>query len=206
MLKSVTALVATVAFGLSTALTAAAEPVDVPAGSYKLDPTHASITFKVSHLGLSNYTARFKKFDADLTFDPAKPEGSKLNVSVDPMSITTDYPFPDQKDFDNKLATDEKFFNAGAHPEITFTTTSIEMTGDKTAKVTGELAMLGVTKPVILDVTLNGAMKEHPFAKKPALGFSGTGTIKRSDFGFDHLVPMVGDEVTLLIEAEFLQE
>ena len=78
------------------------------------------------------------------------------------------------------------------------------MTGAKTAKVTGDLTLLGVTKPVVLDVTLNNAMREQPFAKKPALGFSGTTTINRSEFGLSKYVPMIGDQVQILIEAEFL--
>ncbi|MEO1206076.1 MAG: YceI family protein [Pseudomonadota bacterium] len=205
MLKLALALAA----GLAVVSPAVAESVkpaalDVPAGTYAIDPTHASVTWKVGHLGLSNYTARFVKFDAKLDFDPAAMDKSKLTVTIDPKSIRTDYPFADTKDFDKKLAEDAEYFNANAHPEITFTSTAVEMTGEKTAKVTGDMTMLGVTKPVTLDVTLNGAMKEQPFAKKPALGFSASTVIKRSEFGFTKLVPVVSDDVTLLIEAEFL--
>lgn len=183
---------------------ASADKFDVPAGVYKLDPTHASLTWKVSHLGLSNYTARFTTMSADLTFDPAKPESSAINVSVDPKSIRTDYPFADKKDFDKNLSMGEEWFNAGQHPKITFTSTAVAMTSAKTAKVSGDLTLLGVTKPVVLDVTLNNALKEQPFAKKPALGFSGTTRIKRSEFGMSKFVPMIGDEVQIIIEAEFL--
>jgi polyisoprenoid-binding protein YceI len=183
---------------------ARADKLDVPAGVYRLDPTHASLTWKVSHLGLSNYTARFTKMTADLTFDPAKPESSAIKVGVDPKSIRTDYPFADKKDFDKNLSMGEEWFNAGQHPEITFTSTKVAMTGAKTAKVTGDLTLLGVTKPVVLDVTLNNALREQPFAKKPALGFSGTTRIKRSEFGMSKYVPIIGDEVQIIIEAEFL--
>ncbi len=183
---------------------ARADKLDVPAGVYKLDPAHASLTWKISHLGLSNYTARFTKMTADLTFDPAKPESSAIKVSVDPKSIRTDYPFADKKDFDNSLSMGEEWFNAGQHPEITFTSTKVAMTGAKTAKVTGDLTLLGITKPVVLDVTLNNALREQPFAKKPALGFSATTGIKRSEFGMSKYVPMIGDEVQIIIEAEFL--
>lgn len=205
MLKLVLVLTAALALA-SPVMAEDAKPaaIDVPAGTYKLDPTHASLTWKVSHLGLSNYTARFAKFDATLDFDPAAMAKSKLSVTIDPKSIRTDYPFADTKDFNKKLAEDAEYFNANAHPEITFTSTSVEMTGDKTAKVTGDMTLLGVTKPVTLDVTLNGGMKLQPFAKKPAVGFSATTTIKRSEFGFTKLVPVVADDVTLLIEAEFL--
>lgn len=201
MLKSLLVAVAALSLGATVSL---AEKLDVPAGTYKLDPTHASLTWKVDHLGLSSYTARFTKFDATLEFDPAAMDKSKLSVTVDPMSIRTDYPLAETKDFDKKLATDPEYFNAEFFSDITFTSTAIEMTGDKTAKVTGDLTLLGETKPVTIDVTLNGAMAEQPFVKKPALGFSGKTVIKRSEFGFTKLIPMIGDDVTLLIEAEFL--
>ncbi|NJO56507.1 MAG: polyisoprenoid-binding protein, partial [Rhodospirillales bacterium] len=178
--------------------------VDVPAGVYKVDPTHASVHWRVSHLGLSNYTGRFIRFDATLTIDPAKPEAAKLEASVDPLSLRTDYPFADKKNFDNILATDAKWFNAGAFPAITFKSTAVKMTGPKTAEVSGDVTLLGVTKPLTLKTTLNGGMKEQPFAKKPALGFSAVGTLKRSDFGMVNLIPGVGDEVEIVLEVEFL--
>ena len=177
---------------------------DAPAGTYKIDPTHASVHFKVSHLGLSNYTARFIRFDATLTIDPAKPEAAKLEASVDPTSLRTDFPFADKKDFDKALIEDAKWFNAGVAKSISFKSTGVKMTGAKTADVTGELSLLGVSKPVTLKATFNGGMKEQPFAKKPAMGFSAVGTIKRSDFGMSYLVPNIGDEVQIIIEAEFL--
>lgn len=176
---------------------------DAPAGTYKLDLTHASVHWKVNHLGLSNYTGRFARMDATLTFDPAAPEKSKLVATVDPLSVRTDYPAPEKHDFDKTLSTDAKWFNAGVAKAITFTSTSIVMTGPKTADVTGDLSLLGVSKPITLKATFNGGMKEHPFAKKPALGFSATGRIKRSDFGMTYLVPNIGDEVEIIIETEF---
>lgn len=195
------------AAALSLAVATAIVPAhaQVPAATYKLDPTHASVTWKVKHMGLSNYTARFTKIDATLTFDPANKAASKLNVRIDPKSIRTDYPFPDKVDFDTKLAMGEEWFNAGEFGSITFTSTKVEMTGDNTAKVTGDLTLLGVTKPVVLDAVLNGAI-EHPITKKPAVGFSATGTIKRSEFGMMKYIPMIGDEVQLLIETEFSAE
>ena len=86
---------------------------------------------------------------------------------------------------------------------ITFKSTAIVMTGSKTADVTGDLTMLGVTKPVTLKVTFNGGMASHPMAKKPAAGFSATGTVKRSEFGMTNALPFIGDDVTVLIETEF---
>jgi polyisoprenoid-binding protein YceI len=181
-----------------------AQTVAAPAGVYKVDLAHASVTWKVRHLGLSNYTARFAKFDASLDIDPAKPEGGKLTVTIDPASIKTDYPNVAKVDFDKELATGEKWFNAGVHKEIKFVSTSVKSGGDGKAKVMGDLTLLGVTKPVTLDVTLVGSTASHPFMKKPALGFTASGTVKRSEFGMANMVGAIGDDVTLQIEAEMI--
>jgi polyisoprenoid-binding protein YceI len=174
----------------------------MPSGVYTLDDSHTSVTWKVSHLGLSNYTARFAKAEAKLTFDAKDPTKSTLVASVDPLSIKTDYPDADKKDFDAKLAKDPEWFNAGKFPTISFASTKIEKTGETTGKVHGNLTMLGVTKPLVLDVTFNGGMEKKPFAEVPALGFSATAKLKRSDWGFATYVPTIGDEVTVLIETE----
>ena len=185
---------------------------EAPAGAYKLDLTHASITWKVMHLGLANYTARFAKWDADLNFDPTDPSKNTVSVTIDPKSVRTDYPFAKTKDpqgktedFDKKVATDPTYFNAAKFPAITFKSTGVERTGEKTAKVTGDLTLLGVTKPVIIDATFNGGMKELFGQPIGAVGFSGVTTIKRSEFGFTAGAPYVADDVQVLIEAEFHQ-
>lgn len=185
---------------------------EAPAGAYKLDVTHASITWKVMHLGLANYTARFAKWDADLNFDPADPSKNTVSVTIDPNSVRTDYPFaktkgPDGKteDFDKKIAADPTMLNSAKFPTITFKSTSVERTGEKTAKVTGDLTMLGVTKPVVIDATFNGGQKEFFGQPMGAVGFSGVTNIKRSEWGFTSGAPYVSDDVQILIEAEFHQ-
>ena len=152
---------------------------------------------------MSNYTARFTNFDAEIDFKPQTPENSKVTATIYPTSIKTDYPHPEKKDFDKKLVEKEEWFNANEFPDITFTSTNIEMTGENTATMTGDLTFLGVTKPVSLNVTFNGAMKKQPFSKKPTLGFSASGSLKRSEWGMATYIPNIGDEVMLLIEAEF---
>lgn len=179
---------------------AQAAPINVPAGEYVLDTTHASLTWKIRHLGLSNYTARFATYDAVINLNPADPTKSTVTVTIDPTSVRTDFPFPEKEDFDKVIA--EKFLRAGQHPKITFQSTGLTATGGTTGKLTGNLSFLGVTKPVTLDVTLNGA-KNHPMTKTPVLGFSATGSIKRSDFGSTDLLGPLGDEIQLEIEAEF---
>jgi polyisoprenoid-binding protein YceI len=181
-----------------------AEPSTQPAGTYRLDRAHSSLTWKVDHLGLSNFTARFAKFDATLDIDPAKPQSARLAVTVDPTSIRTDYPFTESSDFDKDLGEGEGFFNGKKFAMITFSSTRIERTGATSASVTGNLTLLGITRPLTIYVTLNGA-KHHPMAQAPALGFSGVATLKRSDFGMTHMLEIAGDEVTLLLEAEFIK-
>jgi len=95
------------------------------------------------------------------------------------------------------------FFDADKFNSITFQSTAIELTSEKTGKVTGNLTFHGVTKPVVLDVTLNGTIASHPITKKPALGFSAKTVIKRSDFGVNELEGPLSDDVNLIIEAEF---
>jgi polyisoprenoid-binding protein YceI len=178
---------------------------EMPSGVYTLDKTHASVTWKVSHLGLSNYTARFTSIDAELNFDTKDPTKSTLTASVDPASVRTDYPNAAEKDFDAKLAKGKEWFNAGEFPKISFVSKKITMTGKNTGDVTGDLTLLGITKPVTLNVTFNGAYLKKPFVEAPGIGFSATATLKRSDWGFKTYVPMIGDDVTLLIETEFHQ-
>jgi polyisoprenoid-binding protein YceI len=199
------AAIIALAAALALAAPASAQlATDVPAATYKIDPTHASLTWRVLHMGMANYTARFTKLDATLTFDPAKPEAAKLTATIDPASIKTDYPFPEKENFDKVLFESAKWFNGSVAKSITFTSTAVKMTGAKTADVTGDLTLLGVTKPVTLKATFNGGMVSHPFAKKPAVGFSATGTVKRSEFGMTNAIPVVADDVNLVIEAEFV--
>lgn len=180
----------------------------VPAGTYTLDKTHASLTFRVDHLGLSRYTARFTRMDAQLQFDPENLAASSVTASVDPTSIETDFPDP-TPDFDAMLQSAE-WLNAAKFPEITFQSTKIESTGADTMRMTGELGMHGVTHPVIMDVTFNGGYAGLPMDPSGArIGFSAKGILKRSDFGITVGIPApgttmgVGDEVEFMIEAEF---
>lgn len=175
----------------------------MPSGIYTLDPTHASLVWRVNHLGLSKYTARFTRMNAKLDFNAADPTKSKLEVTVDPLSVRTDYPDNKKTDFDKELATGKGWFNAEQYKNITFTSTRVEKTGENTGKLYGDLTFLGVTKPLVLDVRFNGAYLNMPFAEMPALGFSATGTFKRSEWGMGTYIPNIGDEVELVIEVEF---
>jgi polyisoprenoid-binding protein YceI len=197
---SISRLALAVMLGLPAPLLAQAAPVNAPAGTYVLDPTHASLTWRVKHLGLSMYTARFTGFESQITLDPKAPTKSTVTVSIDPRSTRTDFPFPEKEDFDKVVA--ERFLMANAHPKISFRSTGLVATGPTRGRLTGDLTFNGVTKPVSLDVTLNDAIL-NPFTKLPTLGFSARGTLKRSDFGATELLGPIGDEVELMIEAEY---
>jgi len=174
-----------------------ADPSLAPAGSYEVDKAHARVTWEISHFGVSTYIGWFTKFDVALDFDPNAPEKSTLKASIDPKSVHTLDP-----KFDEEIAS-EKFFDAGKFPEITFVSTAVEKTGDKTGKITGDLTFHGVTKPVTLDVTFHGGM-QSPLKNTYVLGFRGTATIKRSEFGVTEYIDFgLGDDVTVTIEGEF---
>lgn len=183
-------------------------PSPVPAaGEYKLDKSHATLTFVVNHLGFSNYHAQFTSFDATMTFDPANAAASKLTATIDPNSLNV--PAPPEGFLDELKG--PNFLDTAKYPEMTFVSTSIEVTGEKTGKVTGDFTLHGVTKPVTLDVTFNGGwaglagMDPHSRA-----GFSAKGRLNRSEFGIGYGVPPEGttfgvsDAVEIIIEAEFI--
>ncbi len=191
----------------------AADPIapaatEAPAGTYTLDRNHASLIFRVNHLGFSHYTARFTRFEAKLEFDPADPAASSVTATIDPSSIETDNPDP-TLDFDRQLQ-NQDWLNTAQFPQMTFRSTGLELTGPNTARMIGELGLHGVTHPVSLDVTFNGGYAGHPMDPSGArIGFSAQGSLKRSEFGISEGVPPPGstfgvsDEVEILIEAEF---
>ncbi len=197
-------ITAAMLFSTSTFAVADMTPIaEMPAGEYKNDPHHTSLTWKVSHMGLSNYTARFTKIDATITLDPKDLSKSKLVATVEPGSVKTDYQDESKKDFDKELASRE-WLNAIKFSEAKFESTKIKKTGKNTGKIYGNLTFLGVTKPLTFDVIFNGAYERHPMTNLPELGFSATATLKRSEWGFNHMVPHIGDDVKLHIEAEFI--
>lgn len=168
------------------------------AADFKLDPDHTMAVFVVNHLGYSNMIGRFNDVSGTFSFDPATPEKAKISMAIDTASVDTDH-----KRRDDHLRGPD-FFNAQEFPQMTFESTKVEVTGERTGKVTGDLTLLGVTKPVTLDVTFN-KMEPHPlppYNKVLTAGFSVRGSIKRSDFGMTYFLPAVGDEIQLMLEVE----
>jgi polyisoprenoid-binding protein YceI len=182
------------------ALTARQDLQTAGAGAYQLELPHASVIWRVKHLGLSHYTARFTRIEASLDFDPARPEASRVKAIIDPLSVRAEH--PTDANWDRQIGGD--ILKGTQFPQIIFESTSIERTGEFTGRITGNLTFAGVTKPVVLDATFNGALNASPLYRgRDAVGFSARTTFKRSDFGVSRYAAFVGDEVEVIIEAEF---
>ena len=193
------------ALGFAAALLIAAQaaqaqmttsPAATLAGTYKLDPAHGKITWSVNHFGFSTYIGQFSTVNATLKVDPKAVGATALDVTVDTNSLGTL-----NAALDTHLKSKD-FLDVAAFPTATFKATKVTQTGEKTADITGDLTLHGVTKPIVVHATFNqgGA---NPMDKKYELGFAGSAEITRSDFGIKAYVPAISDKVTLTIEAEF---
>lgn len=174
------------------------DPAAATAGAYKLDPNHTSVIARLAHAGGFSYsTFRFGKSAGTLTFDPARIESSKVDITVDTKSIMTPV-----EGFAAELSGD-KFLNAAKYPDAKFVSTMVHRTGPTTGQIMGNLTFMGVTKPMTIDAELVGAGKNMRGVS--TVGFTGKARFKRSDFGFTAMVGPIGDEVELLIDTEFNQ-
>ncbi|CAO4152660.1 YceI family protein [Methylorubrum aminovorans] len=172
------------------------DPGQVKAGRYRLDTAHGKITWSISHLGFSTYYGQFTDVTGELVLDPAAPGKSTLSVKIGTGSANA---------LNDKLNAHLKtpdFLDSGKFPEATFVSQSIEPTGPTTARVNGTLTLRGVSKPVSFDATFNLA-GVNPVDKIYSVGFDGWTVIKRSDFGVNAFLPLLGDEVALRLEGEF---
>lgn len=165
------------------------------AEKYEFDTVHSQIIFFVSHLGFSISEGEFLDFDGHYIFDKENPAASSVEVSIDTASIDMD----DEKW--NAHLKNKDFFDVENFPAMTFKSTKIEVNGDKTADIHGDLTILGVTKPVVLKTNMVGE-GVHPYSGKTVTGFSAHTTIKRSEFGMTYGLPGVGDDVEIRIEIE----
>jgi polyisoprenoid-binding protein YceI len=168
------------------------------AETFKIDKDHSNIVFLVDHLGYSKMVGRFTEFEGQFTFDEANLAANKVTVTIKAESVDTNHKARD----DHLRSVD--FFNAKEFPTLSFVSTRVEKTGEKTGKLHGNVTLLGVTKPVVLDVTFN-KRAEHPlprYNKLMTAGFSARGSLKRSDFGMKFALGGVGDEIQLIIEVE----
>ena len=162
------------------------------AGTYALDPDHASVIARVSHLGYSYSIFRFERLSATLGWDPANTAGDALSAKVETASITSNV-----KGFAEQLAGDE-FLKSKAFPEASFTSTAFRQTSAHAGKVEGQLSLMGKTHPATFDVELVGAGKG--FAGQPRMGMNARTRINPVDFG---LPPLLGDAIEIVVDAEF---
>ena len=165
------------------------------AETYTLDPSHTNIDWRVTHMGYSHPSGKITDASGTIILDEANPANSKVSVDISPANFLSGVPKLDEH------MKSKDFFNVVEFPKAKFVSTKVELTGKETAKITGDLTLMGVTKPVILDAKLN-KIGEHPFTKAKTVGFSATTTIKRSEFGMTQGIPMVSDDVALTIETE----
>lgn len=172
-----------------------ADPKLVQAGAYKVDPNHTQVVWKVDHMGFSPLYGAFGASGGTLQLDPKNLAATKLTVTfnVADMSVTSTAFADHMKGGD--------FFDVAKHPTASFTATQVAAAGDG-ARITGDLTIKGVTRPVTMQAKFFGA-GDNPMNKKRNIGFTATTSIKRSDFGLGYAAPMVADTVTLDITAAF---
>lgn len=168
------------------------------ADTYKVDPQHVWVTFGINHAGWSTAQGIFRKVDATIVFDKDDVSKSSVSATIDATSLDTNY------DKRNSDLMSPDFLNTEEFPTITFQSTSVEKTGDRTGKLTGDLTIIGVTVPVTLDVTWSGKEDPFPWAPDvPRTGFTATGTISPAAFGMGKVAEYgLGPDVNLTINIE----
>jgi polyisoprenoid-binding protein YceI len=186
----------TVPIALIAALVAA--PAFAAPEKYTIDPSHSQIVFSYNHLGYSTNYGMFSGFDGEIMFDQAEPAASTVTVSFPVKSMLTGW----EARFEHFMSAD--FFGATDEEMVTFTSTAIEATGETTARITGDLTLNDVTKPVVLDAVLN-QVSDHPMENKPWAGFSATTTVLRSDFNVGAFAPFVSDEIQIMLSVEAMK-
>jgi polyisoprenoid-binding protein YceI len=173
------------------------DPAAVQPGAYTVETRHARVLFSVSHFGFSTWYGDFSDVKGTANLDPKNPAGNMVDVSFPTASVTTTNTV-----LDGELK-DPSWMDAAKYPTISFKSTKVVFTGPGQADVTGDFTLHGVTKPVTLKVTFQGAGMD--MGKKYEAGFNATTTLKRSDFGVSKYVPLVGDEVSVHLSVPFVK-
>lgn len=169
--------------------------------TWKSDKGHSQLTFTITHLGISDVSGLFERFDATITTNKEDFSDAKFELTADAASINTNIAMRD-----NHLKGAD-FFDTANHPKITFRTATIDKNGDNRYKLTGDLTFHGVTKPVTLDLWYRGTITNQR-SKALTAGFQVTGTIKRSDFQFGSkfAAPMLGEDIAIKADGEFVKQ
>ena len=177
---------------------ALAVPVAAPVRAERLviDPEHSSVLYFYNHFGLSERNGRFQDLEGTLELDRSRPERSSVTVKVKTVSVSSGVAALDE------VLRSADFFEVANYPDATFRSTKVRRTGPKTAAITGEFTLRGVTRPLVLDATFTG-VGLNPATKDQVTGFHASGTLNRSAYGIKAFAPAVGDRITLRIDAEF---
>ncbi len=176
---------------------------EILSGDYTLDVAHSRIGFVARHAMVTKVRGQFNEFEGRGHLDFADPEASTLEVTIEANSVDTR-----NEQRDGHLRTND-FFDVPNHPQITFASTSVEKLDDEHYRVTGDLTMRGVTEPVSIDFEYAGSTKD-PYGNI-RLGFEGSTTVNRRDWGVEWNAPLeaggvlVGDKVTLEFEVSAVQ-
>ena len=174
------------------------DPAAVTAGRYVVEPSHTRLQFSLSHMGFTHWYGDLTGASGSLVVDPRNPVAAKVDVTLPVASVATT-----NAKLDEELR-GAQWLDATAYPTIRFVSTRVVRTGARGATVTGNLTFHGVTRPVTLNAVFNGAGTD-PIAKAYTVGFDGSTTIRRSDFGVKAYVPLIGDAVDIRISAAFVQ-
>jgi polyisoprenoid-binding protein YceI len=174
------------------------DPAAVRPGTYRIEPSHTRVLFSVSHMGFTTWYGDLTGASGELTLDPAHPQASRLEVTLPVASVSTT-----NAKLDDELKSAD-WLDTGRFPTATFHSTRVTPTGPRAADIAGELTLHGVTRPVVLHARFNGA-GVNPLDHQYTTGFEVNGVIRRSQFGVTKYVPLVGDDVNLIISAGFEQ-
>lgn len=180
---------------LGLALAAASAYAFAAPVTYTIDPAHTDVVAQWNHLGFSNPIAHFGQVEGTITYDPDNVGASSVEVMLPLAGLSSHVPA-----FDKHLRSDD-FFDAEKFPQASFRSTAVESAGEGKLKITGNLTIKDITRPVVLDATIN-KVGTHPMTRQPAAGFDAVTTLKRTDFDLGMNVPHVSDEVQLRITTE----
>lgn len=185
--------------GAVPAIPGARDPARVTAGTYRVDPAHTQIRWRLDHLGFSPFDGFFADPTGTLVIDPARLDMAKLQIAMPMERVVTTSPALD------KHLKNADFFDVAKYPTATFTSTRVQATGQR-ARITGNLTLHGVTRPVVLDARFVGAGNAPRGDKALNIGFEATTRIRRSDFGMKYALPAIGDTVDIAINAAFVKQ
>ena len=185
---------------LASAFSVAATAVWADAVTYDIDPTHTTIVMSYGHAGFGNTNGLISGVTGTIDFDAENPAASSVNATIDVSTLTAG-----DTSRDEMLLSSGEYFKTAEFPVAEFVSTGIEVTGENTALITGNMTINGMTNEIVLDTVLNAAVAEYPFPPtqgRPAIGLTATTTVIRSDYGLGMFAPFIADEVNLTIDIE----